>query len=192
MEFVSLYMRVLANEANIVMDKMGWKKALLSEAALVDFVPGIVMILLFGQLQLLALPTLATLGSSYADQDLTEQLVVSTGSREPDWRRLDSRLGTPRKVLPHVFVVDCAFPTPPLGSQWPHRLARVAGPTFKGMTEVLLKMADDSSLSVLQISNNDQVQVRVELAPDAVAAGLQALTEKAGCEVMFDCAPHTA
>ena len=73
-----------------------------------------------------------------------------------------------------------------------HRLARVAGPTFKGMTEVLLKMADDSSLSVLQISNNDQVQVRVELAPDAVAAGLQALAEKAGCEVMFDCAPHTA
>ena len=59
-------------------------------------------------------------------------------------------------------------------------------PTFKPLTEILLKLAAaDSWLSVLQISNNDQVQVRVELHPATVANDLLLLEEKRGCQVMF-------
>lgn len=54
------------------------------------------------------------------------------------------------------------------------------------MTEILLKLAKDPCLSVLQISNNDQVQVRVELHHMSVANDLRLLGEKRGCQVMFD------
>ena len=46
---------------NIVFEKHGMAKAVFSEAFLTDFVPGIVMALLFGQLSAMAYP-LRTLG----------------------------------------------------------------------------------------------------------------------------------
>jgi SAM-dependent methyltransferase len=76
-DMLSLYWRVLAKEMGIVADKHGLKKALMSSAVVTDIVPGIFMAVLFGQLQLLALPAKASLGESYADpSEMVEQLVV--------------------------------------------------------------------------------------------------------------------
>ena len=123
--------------------------------------------ILFGQLQLLALPLKAVLGEAYADPaQMVEQLVVLTGEHEPDWLALDDRITEPVRLIPKLYTIEV--------------------PTFKAMTEILLKLSTDPSLQVLQISNQDQVQVRAEIHPDQAEQGIRLLQEKRGCEVMFD------
>jgi len=166
-DMLSLYWRVLSKEVGIVGEKHGLKKALLSNAVATDIVPGVFMGILFGQLQLLALPLKALLGESYADPaQMVEQLVVLTGEQEPDWLALDDRITEPVRLVPKLYTIEV--------------------PTFKPMTEILLKLSTDSSLRVLQISNQDQVQVRAEIHPDQVKHAVGLLREKRGCEVMFD------
>ena len=166
-DMLSLYWRVLAKEVKIVAEKHGLKKALLSSAVATDIVPGVFMGILFGQLQLLALPLKAVLGEAYADPaQMVEQLVVLTGEHEPDWLALDDRITEPVRLIPKLYTIEV--------------------PTFKAMTEILLKLSTDPSLQVLQISNQDQVQVRAEIHPDQAETGIRLLQEKRGCQVMFD------
>ncbi|CAK0856659.1 unnamed protein product [Prorocentrum cordatum] len=77
-DFLRIYFRVLLQEASVVEAKLGFMKAYFSSAFITDLIPGVVMAVLFGQLQWLAAPLVAT-QSGYEDQDkerLLEELVL--------------------------------------------------------------------------------------------------------------------
>lgn len=114
LDMISLYWRVLSKEMAIVGEKHGLKKALLSSAAVTDMVPGVFMAVLFGQLQLLALPVKAFLGDSYEDEDsMIEQLVVLTGEVEPNWLEIDDRITEPTRLMPKLFTLLVRSVHPP-------------------------------------------------------------------------------
>ena len=77
--------------------KQGLVKAGLSKAFMTDFVPGVVMALLFGQMILLALPIRLALGDSYSPAKAAtqvERLLVATGKGQSLCRRwTDRRVG---------------------------------------------------------------------------------------------------
>lgn len=57
-------------------------------------------------------------------------------------------------------------------------------PTFKPLTDIVIRLAmHPHVLEILQISNQNEVQVRVQLRDPEQ---LRALQQKAGCEVLFD------
>jgi hypothetical protein len=152
----------------------GFKKAFLSGAALYDVVPGIIMAFYFGQLHVLGAPLRAMWGAGATAEDYAkentgdkaplEQLVVTTGATVPDWRQVDDRISDIRQLLPELFTMMV--------------------PTFKPLTEVLLKLSQvQPGLEVLQISNQLQVQVRVQLR---LEQQLELLRSKKGLEVMFE------
>ena len=164
MDFVALYWSVLAKEANIVREKHGTRKAFFSMAFLTDMIPGVAMGFFFAQMQVLALPLKGYMGSGTYDEDeIVEQLVLKTGFDEPDWDTIDSRIDQIVQIVPRLFTAVV--------------------PTFKPMTEILLKLAEVPDLAVLQISNQSQVQVRVKVRDELQ---LRALKAKSGCEVMFE------
>lgn len=163
--------------------KFGFKKAWLSAAAAYDIVPGAVMAFYFAQLWLLGMPLRALWGSgtsmeAYAkehtgDKAPIEQLLVrTTGSQPPDWRRALTGVTVHevRAVLPELYTLTV--------------------PTFKPLTAALKKLAACPDVDVLCISNQSQVQVRVQLprsADDPEAQQLAALLKgRRGVEVMFD------
>jgi hypothetical protein len=77
-DFLRIYFRVLLQEASVVEKRLGAMKAYFSSAFITDLIPGVVMTVLFGQLQWLATPLVAT-QSGYEDQDqerLLEELVL--------------------------------------------------------------------------------------------------------------------
>ena len=175
LEMVSMYWRVLAREASIVADKHGPKKAYLSAAALYDLVPGVMMAFYFGQLHMLALPLRAAWGSDSmgysedqytGDRDTVEQVVIRTGQKEPDWAGIDPRITDVTRLLP--------------GGQ----LYTALLPTFKALTQVLEKLSHHPTVEVLQISNQDQVQVRIQLREEEQLKALR--RDARGVEVMFD------
>jgi hypothetical protein len=151
----------------------GFKKAFLSGAALTDAVPGLMMAFYFGQLHLLGAPLRALWGSGTTAEDYEkeqtgdkapfEQLVVRTGETEPDWRRLDRRIRDVVRLLPQLYTMMV--------------------PTFKPLTEVLLRLSELPELHVLQISNQSQVQVRAQLTNEQQ---LETLRSRKGLELMFE------
>lgn len=142
-------------------------------ALLTSLVPGLFMAVLFGQMRLAAMPVQGFFGesdgmsaaevASMRGVTLEEQVILKTGPVEPDWTSIDPRIEGVVQVLPCLYTLSV--------------------PTYKGMGEVLLRFATHEELQVLQISNQAQVQVRVELRE---RDQLQALREMPGCEVMFE------
>jgi hypothetical protein len=180
MKFVGLYFQVLFKEIKIVQSEHGFAKALLSNAFLTDIIPGIVMFFLFGQLQLLALPVIAASGAEYSNPELmVEQLVVllSNNDMKVNWFQLDSRIKEANQVSSdhgvHILVV----------------------PTFKPLTEIILKIARKfPEAQLLELSNQQSIQVKVTLpsstpqliiTEESEATLLSKLKTLHGCEVMF-------
>lgn len=153
----------------------GLSKALLSNAFLTDLVPGFVMFLLCGQLQLLALPVRSVCGDDYTPELLVEQLVVLVPTklgRRIDWTDIDDRISAHQVASGRGLYI-------------------LTVPTFKPFTEILLKMAKRLPQSqVLEISNQRVVQVKVILpaaadTDEAEATLLAKLANVNGCSVMF-------
>ena len=173
MEMCAMYFRTLLKEATIVQQRHGFRKAWLSSAAMYDIVPGILMAFYFSQLHLLGAPLRAMWGSGTTAEDYAkehtgdkapvEELLLRTGPKEPDWAAIDARIFDVCRLLPELYTV--------------------AVPTFKPLTEILRKLSEFPELEVLSISNQGQVQVRIQVFGEGQ---LVALGEKKGVEVMFD------
>lgn len=175
MSFISLYFQIFLKEVGIVRSEHGLAKALLSNAFLTDLVPGVVMFLLCGQLQLLALPVRSVCGDDYTPELMVEQLVVLVPTKSGgklNWEELDERISAQQVVDDEGLYV-------------------LTVPTFKPLTEILIKMASRLPQSqVLEISNQQVVQAKVLLpatadADEAEAALLAKLGQINGCKVMF-------
>ena len=146
------YFKVFQEQCSIVQEKYGLIQAYGSMPFLVDLVPGIVMTILFGQLQLFAIPLQIALPDGYDSdksrfqEDVVLHLPLHLDGVE-NWDNylkssLDERImkATP---LPNNFMV-CSMPP------------------FKAMGEILQKIAIRfPSARVFQISNQFEVQVRV-------------------------------
>ena len=127
----------------------------------------------FSQLHLLGAPLRAMWGSGTTAEDYAkehtgdkapvEELLLRTGPKEPDWAAIDARIFDVCRLLPELYTV--------------------AVPTFKPLTEILRKLSEFPELEVLSISNQGQVQVRIQVFGEGQ---LVALGEKKGVEVMFD------
>ena len=170
MKFIGLYFDVLFKEMKIVQSEYGFAKALLSNAFLTDIIPGIVMFFLFGQLQLLALPVKSVAGSEYANPELMIEQVVILLPRETqiDWKRIDDRI-----------QAQCVSPK--------NGLYVLAVPTFKPLTEIILKIANYYPIAqILEISNQQTIQVKAVVpASERQEAKIAMLKNLNGCTVMF-------
>ena len=69
------YFSILYREVQVVREKHGLAKALLSQAFFTDLVPGIVMSVIFSQMVLLSLPVRAALGDEYSEGKGTEGVI---------------------------------------------------------------------------------------------------------------------
>jgi hypothetical protein len=195
MRFVRMYMQVLYREVGVVVKRYGVGRALFSNAFVVDAIPGVVMALLMGQLQLLALPLRAIGGETYDDNEMVEELVVSVpkvaaahGAAAVDtaaWRAFDPRIRAVRHVAASLYVLTV--------------------PTFKPFSGVVLNIARArdalAGARILLVSNQTEVQMKVCIprAHGAMgAAGGDAehaeyvctlktrMSELRGCEVLFE------
>jgi len=152
MSFLSTYFDVFRQQCQIVQRKYGILTAYSSEAFFVDFIPGLVMSFLFGQLQLLAVPLkMMTPPDGYAGLDqgkfLEEILLhVHLPMLNDDLKffkdEVDGNISKVR-LLPGNFVI-------------------ITTPPFKAMGEVLMRVATRfPAARVFQISNQQEVQVRI-------------------------------
>jgi len=176
MKFMGVYIKALYKECMIVLEKHGAQKAFFSMAFATDAVPAIAMSLLFGQMELMALPLKTNFGEDYTNAaDRTEQIVIKTDG-PVNWANVDRRIQS-NEILPGqgLYTLDV--------------------PTFKKMTEVIENIAIRVPLArILQISNNNEVQVRVSvpaiMSPSGVAAENEGVIRQIealpGVERMFD------
>ena len=190
-DMVRMYFHVLTEEVRVVHRKLGFKEAFLSSALAIDVVPGIMMAFYFAQLEAFAMPLRLLWGSGTTmeeqeaekrgeggESNVVEELVVRVrgGSGDPAWETIDPRITNPRRLLPQLYAIEV--------------------PPFHALTEVLCKLAavggkgssnsrlqgTGSELQVLQVSNQPQVQVRVQVR---TSKSLEALGCRPGVEVLF-------
>ena len=135
---------------SIVYKKEGVGKTLFTTSFLTDFIPGVVMSFLFGQLALLAAPIKLSGGYSdgcYSKKTLKTQkerlIIFEKQSRKiKDWTELDQTIGPVSILVPGLTVVTV--------------------PSLGYLTPILQKIAigfPDTKL--LRISNHKEVQVKV-------------------------------
>ena len=154
-----LYFDVLSQQAEIVRQKYGFRKAYASMAFLTDVIPGFVMALIFGQMALLAQPLLMQQPDGYDGHDqerLLEEIVLrmpepqDTNESRRFWARLDQRIHRVKIIEGSTVVV-------------------LVVPPFKALGEILHRLAAACKRAeVLEISNQKEVQVRVSARVDDV------------------------
>ena len=162
------YFSVLLKEAKVVFQKQGLVKAGLSKAFMTDFVPGIVMALLFGQMILLALPIRMALGDSYSPAvaaTQVERLLVAAG-KMVKWEQVHPGIRA-TKLVDGLFMLE----VPSLGS----------------FTDVIKALAQcgNNDLKILDISGHSEVQVKVAAPRDEEQRMQQKLGLEAGTRVVF-------
>ena len=158
-QFIRIYFDVFKKQAKIIQGKYGVLTAYGSMAFLTDFIPGVVMSVLFGQLRLLAIPLLAaTSNQGYGGTNQSrflEQCVLRLQLQNvstTDWVALFRK-----EVDPRILSV----------SMLPHNFFVLSTPPFKVMGEILQKVAIRfPSARLLQISNQNEIQVRIILSPE--------------------------
>ena len=132
----------------IVFKNHGLAKAGLSAAFLTDFIPGIVMTLLFGQLASMALPLRAVLGDEYSPSKLATQfenlVVVSKKKRVDDWSNVDAEIHA-EKIVEDLYMLK----VPSLGK----------------FTDVIINLALESEdTKILTITDHSEVQMKVSVS----------------------------
>jgi len=142
------YFSILFNEVKIVFKNHGMMKACLSGAFLTDFIPGVVMSVLFGQLASMALPIRAVLGDEYSPDKLAsqfEELVVTSNKTEVnEWREVDEEISA-EKLVDGLFILK----VPSLGK----------------FTDALIHIAlECEDTRILTISDHTEVQMKVSIA----------------------------
>lgn len=111
MDMLKTYFKVLYQEFKIVQEKHGFRKAALSTAFLTDVIPGIVMGMMFGQLQLMAIPLKWRGGEEYPDT-LVEHVLIQTAESEVNWADVDER------IKAKVFLQSCSHTYGCIYSPW--------------------------------------------------------------------------
>lgn len=171
-QFMKVYFDVLFQESNIVQEKLGLKKAFGSMAFVTSLVPGLLMTVLFAQMKLLAIPLLSMprfgfggFGESYDESRAREQLVVLRPKDAPkvDWKNLDERITDITSPVEGLFIMKV--------------------PTFKALTDICKILAQDENMTVLQISAQKQVQVKVSAKGNDATINRE-LSSLAGCEIV--------
>ena len=120
---------------------------------LTDFIPGVVMSVLFGQMMMLAAPLKFALSSNFTDQGAysrkalqsqKEKLIVVTNKdrKISDWHELDENIGPVENLVPGLYFMTV------------HSL-RLFTPTLQ---KIALSFPD---AQILRISDHAEVQVRV-------------------------------
>ena len=165
-DMFKIYAQVLFKTVNVVAEKKGFMAAIADQGFMIDAVPGIVMALLFGQMQLLALPVKASLGDSYDPSKLVEQLLIMVPGKF-NWAHVDKR------------IVPLA--------EFDHGLSVLQVPTFKPFTEVLVNIANEVPGAVLvQVSNYSVIHVKMEVDSNRLDATLKQFASVKGVTVNFD------
>jgi len=139
------YFSILMKEMKIVLKHHGLVKAALSTAFLTDFIPGVVMSLLFGQLGALALPIRAVLGDEYSPEMQASQfetLIVTSNERtDQDWKNIDSSI-TAESLVKGLYKLK----VPGLGS----------------FTDTIVNLALECvDARILTITDHTEVQMKV-------------------------------
>ena len=134
----------------IVFDNHGLVKAGLSAAFLTDFIPGVVMSLLFGQLASLALPIRAVLGDEYSPKMMAsqfEELVISSNKTSAEeWTEVDADI-TAERIVDGLFLLK----VPSLGK----------------FTDVIINLALHSEdTKILTVSDHSEIQMKVSITTD--------------------------
>ena len=136
-----------------MLKKEGIGKAMFSQGFLTDFIPGIAMSVLFGQLMLMAMPIKFAQPSDYSSngfyskktlQTQKEKLIViGKKNREiKEWNEVDDNIGPVRDLVPGLSVLVV--------------------PSLGHLTPTLQKIAlSCPDIQILRISNHKEVQVRV-------------------------------
>merc|ERR1719427_1006096 len=144
------YFWILMNEMKIVFNKHGLVKAGLSAAFLTDFIPGVVMSMLFGQLATMALPLRAVLGDVYSPAMLAtqfEELIVSSNERSSEeWKNIDADI-TAERIVKGLSVLKVPS------------LCKFTG----AIQNLALKCPD---VRVLTVSDHTEIQMKVSVTTD--------------------------
>ena len=147
--------------------KQGLVKAGLSKAFMTDFIPGIVMALIFGQMILLALPIRLALGDSYSPTvaaTQVERLLVA--GKQVKWEQVHPGIRA-TKLVAGLFMLEV--------------------PSLGGFTDVIKALAQcgNNDLKILDISGHSEVQVKVAAPKEKAQKTEQVLALEAGTRVMF-------
>lgn len=166
MDMFKIYASVLYKTVNVVAEKGGFMAAIADQGFMIDAVPGVVMAILFGQMQLLALPVLASLGDSYDPTKLVEQLLVMVPGKLT-WAHVD------RRIVPLT--------------EFDQGISVLQVPTFKPFTEVLTNIALHVPGAVLlQVSNYSTIHVKLEVESKRAEALSKQFATVKGVTVNFD------
>ena len=147
--------------------KQGLVKAGLSKAFMTDFIPGIVMALIFGQMILLALPIRLALGDSYSPTvaaTQVERLLVA--GKQVKWEQVHPGIRA-TKLVTGLFMLEV--------------------PSLGGFTDVIRALAKcgNNDLKILDISGHSEVQVKVAAPKDEEQRIQQKLGLETGTRVVF-------
>lgn len=167
-DMMKVYAQVLFKTVNVVAEKNGGGllSALSEQGFMIDAVPGVVMALLFGQMQLLSLPVRASLGDSYNPDSLVEQLLVMAPGKF-NWVQVDKRIVPLTEFEQGITVLQI--------------------PTFKPFTQVLTNIALYApGVIILQISNYSVIHVKLEVEQTASDELKRQLATVKGVKVNFD------
>jgi SAM-dependent methyltransferase len=173
-EFVNLYFRILFQECSVVASEHGFMKAYASLAFITYLVPGVVMAVLFGQLQLLANP-LVSLLPEYSDDVKVEEVVflasapqgcTDDNATKYFCEEVDSRF---REVNLLWQDDDNSLPS----------LYRAVIPTYKAMSEILINLGQrQPSARILQISGSKVSQVRISVEAQVLGSTSHGLLDQ--------------
>lgn len=166
MDMFKIYAKVLYKTVNVVSAKEGFMAAIADQGFMIDAVPGIVMAILFGQMQLLALPVLASLGDTYDPSKLVEQLLVMAPGKFT-WAHVDKRIVPLTEFEQGITVLQV--------------------PTFKPFTEVLINIANAVPAAILlQVSNYSSIHVKIEAESKSAESVAKQFAAIKGVTVNFD------
>ena len=160
---IEMLISVLSAETRLCAAKDGWFRTLLSDAFTTDLVGVVIFTLGFGALSVAAAPIKMALGDSYPEGTQIEKVLV-TAPRSIKW---------PEKHVQHAQQLTAGIWLLTLG-------------TFKLFTPALCALADVPSVSVLRISNNSVVQVRLSLKQPVSDNVVASLVEFPGCSLATD------
>ena len=161
------YFYILYQEMKIVNRKHGLLKAGFSWAFFTDFVPGIVMSAIFGQLDLLALPIRAVLGDEYSEESVASQyedaILVSNNS----WEDLENSNIVATKIVDGLYMLKI--------------------PSLGNFTDAILTIAQETQNNkLLTISSHTEVQMKVSIPRENADKLKLALDQERGVNIMFD------
>ena len=161
------YFTILFQEMKIVYQKHGLVKAGFSGAFFTDFVPGIVMSVVFGQLGLLALPVRAVLGDEYSADSVASQYEEAILVTSEAWEDLEDE---------NIF-----------GTQIVEGLYMLKLPSLGHLTDAIISIAcGTENNKLLTVSSHTEIQMRVSTPGENAEKMKLTLGQEHGVELMFD------